>query len=142
MLVVDGSAVMKLLMAESGSELVGRLWDEEAEWHAPTLVVPEVAAAVAAAQTSGRLDEAEASRGQDLWADLANEVTLHALDEPLARSAGELSSRGGVRGADAVYLATCQRLGVVAPVALVSFDLRQRVAAERVPGLALVPGEV
>lgn len=40
MLVVDASAVTKLLMPESGSELVACLWGEEAEWHAPTLVVP------------------------------------------------------------------------------------------------------
>ena len=141
MLVVDASAVTKLLLPEQNSALVERLWSEEAEWHAPTLVVPEVAAALAAAQFSGRLDEAEASRGQDLWVSLAHEVTLHVLDEQLSRSAAELSRRSRTRGADAVYLATCKRLAEAVPVALLSFDRRQRAAAERLPGLAVVPAE-
>ena len=140
MLVVDASAVTKLLVPEQGSELVARLWNEDAEWHAPMLIVPEVAAAVAAAQASGRLDDAEAARGQELWASLASEVTLHVVDEQLSRSAAELSRRGGVRGADAVYLATCEQLAAAAPMALVSFDLRQRAAAEHVRGLTVVPG--
>lgn len=141
MLVVDASAVTKLLVPEQGSELVQRLWSEEVEWHAPTLVVPEVAAAVTAAQAAGRLDAAEAARGQDLWASLASEVTLHVLDEQLSRSAAGLSRRGGVRGADAVYLATCERLAQADPVALVSFDIRQRAAAEHVPELGVIPAD-
>lgn len=139
MLVVDASAAVKLLLPEPGADLVDRLWSEDTEWHAPTLVLPEVAAAIVAAQTSGRLTEGEAAAGQDRWGALADELTLHVLDEPLSRLAAELTRRGQVRGADAVYLATCQRLAAAGPVVLVSFDLRQRAAAERVPELALVP---
>ena len=83
----------------------------------PTLLVPEIASAVARASddTAGALQYANAT------AALPN-LTLVALTPALARQAGELVASHRLRGADAVYLAVARRYGTT----LVSRDDEQR----------------
>jgi predicted nucleic acid-binding protein len=83
----------------------------------PILCVPEIASAVARAS-----DDARAAL---LYADAAAalpHLTLVTLTAPIARHAAELAARHGLRGADAVYLATARRYGTT----LISRDDEQR----------------
>ena len=84
----------------------------------PTLLVPEVASAVARAcdDSAGALEYAIAT------ASLPH-LTLVALTQTMARQAAELAATHGLRGADAVYAAVARRYGTT----LVSRDEEQRV---------------
>lgn len=73
----------------------------------PTLVFPEVAGAVA--RRSGL--SAGGERAQQILLRLPRLQTV-ALDPSLAEEAGRLAARLGLRGADAVYVATAHRLGL------------------------------
>lgn len=135
--VADASAVVKLVLDEAGSEVVRRLWEEPVDWVAPTLVLPEGAAAVAAASRAGRLTPAQERRAQRGFVDVIAQVYLRALDASLAGAASDIARTFGLRGADAVYLAVAAEFAGAEPV-LVSFDARQREAAE-VVGVAFAP---
>jgi uncharacterized protein len=135
--IADTSAVVKLVLDEAGSEVVRRLWDEPVDWVAPTLVLPEGAAAVAAACRAGRLTQAQERRAQLAMEGVIAEVSLRSLDPSLAGVAAGMARTFGLRGADAVYLAVAQEFAGAEPV-LVTFDARQREAAE-VMEVALSP---
>lgn len=83
----------------------------------PTLLVPEIASAVARASddTVGALEFANATAALP-------HLTLVALTAAMARQAAELAATHRLRGADAVYLAVARRYGTV----LVSRDDEQR----------------
>ena len=83
----------------------------------PTLLLPEVASAVARAAD----DSAGAFQYANATAALAH-VTLVTLTPAMARQAAELASTHRLRGADAVYLAVARRYGTT----LVSRDDEQR----------------
>lgn len=84
---------------------------------APTLLLPEIAAAVARASddTEAALDYANATAG------LAH-LTLVTLTPAMARQAAELAATHRLRGADSVYVAVARRYGTT----LVSRDDEQR----------------
>ncbi len=83
----------------------------------PTLLVPEVAAALARASDDARgaIDYANAT------AALAH-VTLVSLTPAMSRQAGELAAMHRLRGSDAVYVAVARRYGTT----VVSRDEEQR----------------
>ena len=89
----------------------------------PTLVLPEVAAALARGQ-----DDAELARR--FAAALAHlpHLVLVPVDETLARQAADLAAQRRLRGSDAVYAAVALRFGST----LVTLDRQQR---ERVAGV-------
>jgi uncharacterized protein len=136
-LVADASAMVKLVLDEPGSEVIRRLWDEPVDWIAPTLVLPEGAAAVAAACRAGRLTQAQEQHAQAAFEAVIAEVALRILDASLATAAWDVARGFGLGGSDAVYLAVAQEFAAAEPV-LVTFDARQREAAEAV-GVALAP---
>lgn len=140
--VVDASAAVKLVLQESGSAVVRRLWDEPVRWVAPAVVVPEVAAAVSAARRGGRLRASAARRVQAAWMQVIEEIDLLAVDVGFAAEAGRLASDRPIRGMDAVYLAAAITLSGADPVCLLSFDQRQRDALVAEDGIALVPAEL
>lgn len=86
----------------------------------PTLLLPEVASAVAraSADSAGALEYARATAALP-------QLTLVSLTPMMARQAAELATTYRLRGADAVYAAVAQRYGT----ALVSRDEEQRVRA-------------
>lgn len=88
----------------------------------PMIVQVEVACALA---RSG-VGEKESLALSGAIAHLPN-VNLVVLDELLCRQASEVGSRHGLRGADAIYVATAQRYAAV----LVSLDNQQ---LSRIPG--------
>jgi predicted nucleic acid-binding protein len=83
----------------------------------PTLVLPEIAAAVARASN----DKTGAVQYSNATAGLPH-VTLVSLTPATARQAAELAANHRLRGADAVYLAVARRYGTT----LVSRDEEQR----------------
>jgi len=90
---------------------------------APTLLIPEVAAAIA--RRSGR-----STLGKRAVAALLRLPNLRIvdLDAELAEEAGQIAANRRLRGADAVYVALARRL----EIALVSWDQEQ---VERARGL-------
>jgi predicted nucleic acid-binding protein len=102
----DTSAVVKLVVAEDGSDLADELGDAAEQKIASQLVYPEARAALAAASRGGRLDPRALRRTvADLDSAIAAMV-LVGVDETLAREAGRLAEEDGLRGYDAVHLAT------------------------------------
>jgi predicted nucleic acid-binding protein len=84
----------------------------------PTLLLPEVAAAV----SRGRQDEALARSFAMALRRLPHLVWV-ALDEVLARQAVDVAAQHCLRGSDAVYVAVAQRFGST----LITLDREQRV---------------
>jgi predicted nucleic acid-binding protein len=83
----------------------------------PTLLLPEIAAAVARASddSDGALDYANATAG-------LSHLTVVALTPTMARQAAELAATYRLRGADSIYVAVARRYGTT----LVSRDEEQR----------------
>jgi uncharacterized protein len=74
------------------------------------LLVPESNAALARAVREGRLGPSGAWRAWDVLGGLVAEVEALDLDEAVAARAGELAASLGLRGADAVHLASYEVL--------------------------------
>jgi predicted nucleic acid-binding protein len=89
----------------------------------PTLLLPEVASAVARASD----DSAGAVQYVDALAALPH-LTIVALTATMARQAAELAAVHRLRGADAVYVAVARRYGTI----LVTRDEEQRSRASAV----------
>ena len=89
----------------------------------PTLLLPEIAAAVARASddSDGALAYAGATAGLP-------QLTLVALTPAMARLAAELAAEHRLRGADSIYVAVARRYGTT----LVSRDEEQRLRGSAV----------
>jgi len=70
------------------------------------LVYPEARAAAAAARRGRRITTATLRRAVDRIDELCTELDVISLDPGLAHSAGDLAEAHGLRGYDAVHLAT------------------------------------
>jgi predicted nucleic acid-binding protein len=97
--------------------LLAYLCDQAAPLIAPTLLLPEVAAAI----RRGRGDEDLARRFAATLSRLPN-LVLKSLDQTLAQQAGDIAAQYSLRGADAVYAAVALQFGST----LVSLDREQR----------------
>lgn len=139
--VLDASAGVKLVLDESGSDVVRRVWDEPVEMLAPTVIVPEVAAAITAAHRDERIDRDDATSAHEEWKHLVQGIDVRLVDDGLAEHARRITERDPVRGMDAIYLAVAAELDDGADVGLLSFDGRQREAAAALR-LALLPASV
>ena len=137
--VLDASAAVKLVLDETGSDQVRRLWDEQLTIVAPSIVVPEVAAAIQAARRDGRVADTGAQTAHRSWVSLIEDIDVLAVDLALADRARELAATRMVRGMDAVYLAVALALEDTSSVGLLSFDVRQRSALIPEDGIHLLP---
>lgn len=90
---------------------------------------------MAAAQRQGRLKESEHTQALAVFEELQGELVTVGVDEDLAHHAGEHAEDLGLRGYDAVHLATALELGEE-EVVLVTWDRGLARAAE-LAGLAL-----
>ena len=82
------------------------LWDRGDLLVSSQLVYPEARAAVAAAVRAGRIDESTDVSAVATLDGLYAQLRIVAIDEPLARQAGDLAARHALRGYDAVHLAS------------------------------------
>jgi uncharacterized protein len=137
----DSSALVKLLVEEEGSELCASLWDGCDTPFSCRLAYGEVRAALAAARRNRDLSQARFDRVKLQWERYWTSVQTVELSSDVATHAGELAERHGLRGADAVHLASAlvlRPLGVV--MAVWDRRLHTGAVAERIgvaPGGAL-----
>ena len=125
------------LLEEDGTRLADELWSRSSARMASRLIYPEARAALAAAQRGGRIDERlYRSTVSDLRS-ACEAMVLIGVDWPLARHAGERAEDHGLRGYDAVHLATALAAGEP-DLALVTWDRELARAAVR-SGIAVVP---
>ncbi len=106
----DTSAFLPLLVEEPGSTVALRLWREAHHVASSRLIVAEAAAALAQGMRMGRLTPEEHDVLQQDVARLARE--LHLIDVPaeIIEQAAATAITRGLRGYDAVHLATALQL--------------------------------
>lgn len=97
---------------EPGSLLAAELWDRAESVVSSQLVYPETRAAAAAAHRGRRITSATLRRAVDRIDGLCAELDVIGLDPDLAHTAGELAEAHGLRGYDAVHLATALSIDV------------------------------
>jgi predicted nucleic acid-binding protein len=118
---------------EESRELLRFLQDQGIPIIVPTLLLPEVAAAISRGQRDSELAYGFAAALKRL-----PHLVLVPLDESLAEQAAETAAQCCLRGSDAVYAAVASRFGSV----LVTLDNEQRkrsseVISTRLPAEAL-----
>ena len=96
---------------ESGSDLAAELWDRADLIASSQLVYPEARAAAAAARRAGRIDSRTLRRAVERIDGLCAGLYLIGVDPALAHAAGDLAEAHGLRGYDAVHLATALSMG-------------------------------
>jgi predicted nucleic acid-binding protein len=106
----DTSALIKLLIAEPGSELAKELWGSAHTAASSVLAYPEGRAALAAAHRTGRLRRQGFERSLETLEALHEALLSIGVDEDLARAAGAHATEFGLRGYDAMHLATALEL--------------------------------
>ncbi len=134
----DSSGLVKLLVDEAGTDVAVALWDESAGVVASRLSVPEMSAALAAAERGGRVDRARARLARDEWHRYLVALDVVEVSAEIADHAAGLAAAHPLSGADAVHLATALALRE-SELVLATWDRRLRAAA-LAEGLAVVPG--
>jgi predicted nucleic acid-binding protein len=132
----DTSAIVKLLIDEDGSPAASGIWRESPRRFATVLAYPEAMAALGAARRSKRITpQAERRATRALERELEH-ATLIEVGLPLAEHAGLLAADYGLRGYDAVHLATAINVG--RGTVFVTWDRALRRAASNL-GLPVSP---
>lgn len=108
-------------MDEDGSDLAAELWSVGQPAVSSILSYPEGCAALALARRSGRLSSRAHTRALEDFEELHRELLIVGVDQALARHAGELAGELGLRGYDAVHLASALAL-VIDDVTVVTWD--------------------
>jgi uncharacterized protein len=133
----DSSAFVKLLVDEDGSELAAELWDACDAAVSSRLAYPEVRAALAAAGRARRLDAAGTGQAEAAWEQYWAATRAVELTDLVCVHAGQLAGEHGLRGADAVHLASLLAVGAENTV-FAAWDHRLRAGAQSA-GLHLAP---
>ena len=104
----DASALVKLCVAEPGSELASALWNRADVVTTSRLSDTEVRAALAAGERTGGLDAAERAQALAAWERLWPALHLVEVSPEVLDRASDLAGSDGhsLRGADAVHLAS------------------------------------
>jgi predicted nucleic acid-binding protein len=136
----DSSALVKLVVEETGSELAAELWDGCDAAVASRLAYPEVRAALAAAGRNHDLDPAGQATAEQAWEEYWSATRPVELTRAVEQHAGLLATRHALRGADAVHLASALAVGQPGLI-LAAWDRRLRAGAHAA-GLAITPAEL
>jgi predicted nucleic acid-binding protein len=107
----DASALVKLVIDEAGTELAVELWDGCDAALTSRLAYPEVRAALAALARNHDLEADQLAAAEDAWERYWAAVRPVELTSAVERRAGDLASQCGLRGADAVHLASALAIG-------------------------------
>ncbi len=107
----DSSALVKLVVEESGSDLAAELWDGCDAALSSRLAYPEVRAALAAAGRNHDLGAGGLAAALGAWEELWAATRPVELTADVERRAGELTAHHPLRGADAVHLASALAVG-------------------------------
>lgn len=111
--------------------MAAELWGDSYRVASSILAYPEGRAALAAARRLDRLTGEEHGAALKAFEEIFAELVTVSIDEELARHAGEHAEDLGLRGYDAVHLATALELSVE-EVVLATWDRDLARAAERV----------
>lgn len=121
---------MKLLLDhEPGADLAHDLWEQADLVISSQLVYPEARAAAAAAQRAGRTGRRWLRAAVGTIDELYEELRVIALDDPLARAAGDLAERHALRGYDAVHLASALAIDAPGELIVATWDHELAAAA-------------
>ncbi len=135
---LDTSALVKLLLDEPGSDVVGDVWDASDRRVTSVAAYPEGRSALASANRSGRIGRQQLRSVNGRFGHLFEAMSIVELDLELSVDAGQLAERHALRGYDAVHLASALALGPDSAL-MVTWDLDLARAAED-SGLAVVSG--
>ena len=116
------------------------LWHEASRRAASVALIPETRAALAGARRSSRIDDAQHAEAVGDLERLWREIDGIEVTERLARRAGDLADACGLRGYDAIHLASAEAILDEGDVMVVS-DSRLAEAAASIGIDALVPAE-
>lgn len=124
----DTSAFVPLLLQEVGTPIAARLWDEGLAVFSSRLIIVECAAAIAMSRRMGRvsLDQAEALTMASR--ELVSQLTLVEAAPTVVETAAEFADRHGLRGYDAMHLASVSMV-LATGVVFASGDQRLLAAA-------------
>ena len=136
----DASALVKLVVDEPGSELAATLWDTCAVPVASRLASVEVRSAIAALGRAGTLDDRSLAAANALWEAYAPSIWPVELTAAVEERAGDLARLHGLRGADAVHLASALALDLP-DLVVAAWDRRLHAAAAAI-GLAVAPASL
>lgn len=130
----DTSAIVPLIIEEATSDNCRRLWNEATRVASVRLLYPETRAALARAERMGRLTAGQLTNAVDELESLIEQLDIIEVSTEIARAAGELAQRFGLRGYDAVHLAAGLAMND-ADVVLVTGD-HDLAAAAQAAGIA------
>ena len=128
--------MIKLLIEEDGSEEVTAIWNMATDAFVSRIAYPEARAALASARRARRVSARALRRAVEALDLRWLELNVLELDAELAHEAGELAETQGLRGYDAVQLASGLALGHVD--AFITWD-RSLALAARGNGLSTAP---
>lgn len=137
---VDASMAVKLLRQEPGSGEAVAIWAVTDRVVASRLTRIETCAALAAAHRNHELSDDELERALAVEGTLASQYTLLELDSSVEAIARAVAIRHGLKGADAVHLASALVLEEPELV-FATWDRRIHLAAQA-EGLAVAPASL
>ena len=127
----ETSAIVKLVMIEDGSDRADVLWDSSDLLLTSRLSYVEARAALAAARRSGRMTSRGLEQAKEALEARFDELDLVEVTANIVRSAGDLAEQHGLRGYDAVHLASALALET-SDLILVTWDGDLAKASRRV----------
>jgi predicted nucleic acid-binding protein len=136
----DSSALVKLVLDEPGSDIVDALWNGCDAALSSRLAHPEVCAALAASGRNHDLRPTEVDAALADWTRFWSSMRAVELSAPVAENAASLSVLHGLRGADAVHLASA--LAADTPDLVVAVWDRRLHAGALAVGLRVAPASL
>lgn len=106
----DTSAIVPLLIEETGTEVAGEIWDRADQVVSVRVAYVEARAALAQAARIGRISPQHLKMSTRALEGLFSQLALVDIDDDLVRHAGELAESQALRAYDAVHLAAAQRV--------------------------------
>ena len=136
----DSSALVKLVVQETGSDLAAELWDGCDAALASRLAYPEVRAALAASGRNHDLSDDYLDTAEQQWEQFWAAVRPVELTAAVERHAGQLARSHALRGADAVHLASALAIGD--PDLIIAVWDRRLQADAATAGLHIAPADL
>ena len=103
---LDTSALIKRYVAEAGSDDVATLLEEAAYQAASIVTEAELPAALGRAMRTSLITERDGEAALKAWEQDRQDLSWIQLPQVTAQQAGQLALQDGLRGYDAIHLAT------------------------------------
>jgi len=103
---LDTSALIKRYVQEPGSEALGAIWRSFTTFGSSVVIHVEIAAALSKARRMGWLNSSDSERAWEAFLKDWGNLTLVNVSTPVVTQASALSWEYGLRGYDAIHLAS------------------------------------